>query len=152
MPATAKDASPVDRAAAELEAQIAALQHQVRQLEQPRVAAKPKPPTLWEKFVQVLQPPKRTPALPPRRDLFDVSPNPVKELAGESAAVAGREPDLFSPTRGRDQQEKLAHYLQAGSLGAQKPLRHVQRKHRQQFAVWLSLAIVVVVVLWIVVR
>ncbi len=148
----AKHESPVDRAAAELEQQIAALQKQVQQLEQPTQAVKPAPPTLWEKLAGALRPPSRTPALPPRRDLFDVSVNPVKDLEADPIAFTGREPDLFNPPRGTGEKEKLAHYLQAGSLGAQKPLRHVQRRNQQQFILWISLSIAVVIVLWIVVH
>jgi len=142
--------NPVDRAVADLEKQIKALEQQARQLEQPvTVPAKPPPARNWLR--DFLQPPSRTPALRPRRDLFDVPVNAVKTLEAETVPLHSREPDLFQP-RDPAQKEKLAHYLNAGTLGAQKPLRHVQRRNQRQFIVWLSLSVVAVVILWIVVR
>jgi len=81
----------------------------------------------------------------------------VKELEAEPIAFAKKpEHDLFAhplrlgtrPSRARrpgnrqvvPPQEKLAHYLGAGSIRSYKPLKRVQRQTRNRFFMWLGLS------------
>src|SRR6266404_7794759 len=95
-------------------------------------------------------PPKRELPTPDRvrQDLFDVSAEPLKELEAEPIAFAKKpESDLFAHPASFGNpavagtaaletaqvvppQEKLAHYLGAGSIRSYKPLKGVQRQTR----------------------
>jgi hypothetical protein len=108
-----------------------------------------------------------------RQDLFDVVAEPLKELEAEPIAFAHKpEPDLFStaasasathtsPTTSTvaletaqvvPPQEKLAHYLGAGSIKSYKPLKRVQRQLRNRFFMWLGLSFVALWIIWFVIR
>ncbi len=121
---------------------------------------------------KLLTPPPRGP-LPSstrsRQDLFDVTVEPLKELEAEPIAFAQRcEPDLFSKNESStplaaetrsavaenapEPDRKLMHYLSAGSIKSYKPLKHVQRKSRNRFFMWLGLSVVALWVLYAVIR
>jgi len=107
-----------------------------------------------------------------RQDLFDVPTEPLKDLEAEPIAFSRRtDSDLFmragtgatapTPTRrvGEGQidcmtkpDEKLAHYLSAGSIKTYKPLKHVQRQTRNRFFMWLGLSLVALWILYAVIR
>jgi hypothetical protein len=174
-----KSADPIDRAIVDLDRQIATVQRQLRQMEtQPgralehrqTGAASPVPAQTFAKFVKnVLAPPKRTvdPSFRERQDLFDVSAEPLKDLEAEPIAFAKKpEPDLFAHAPGTTAgpvaaletaqvvppQDKLAHYLGAGSIKSYKPLRRVQRQTRNRFFMWLGLSFVALWIIWFVIR
>jgi hypothetical protein len=129
---------------------------------------------LAAKFIkEMLKPPDRksaTPSYRTRQDLFDVPTEPVKEL--EAAPITlprAAEPDLFGTTekgeaaaagaKARAQidcapkpEEKLAHYLSAGSIKTYKPLKRVQRQTRNRFFMWLGLSLIALWLLYAVVR
>ena len=172
--------NPVDRAVADVEEQIAALQKQMRELEAAReggvhsqrirdgiTLARPQSTAeSMRKFVkEMLTPPEKRTAAPSyraRRDLFDVPTEPLKELEAEPIAFAQKtDPDLFSPsqTQGTTQidcstkpEKKLAHYLSAGSIKSYKPLKHVQRQTRNRFFMWVGLSLVALWFIYAVVR
>jgi hypothetical protein len=101
------------------------------------------------------------------RDLLDVGGSAISQLQ-EPPAEAARDsqPDLFShaaamqpqpgaqplgqPLAGgsararpsADAQEKLAHYLSAGTLRSHKPLKRAQREARNRFLMWIGLSCV----------
>jgi hypothetical protein len=105
-----------------------------------------------------------------RQDLFDVTADPLKDLEAEPIAFARKpEPDLFAnaPAPGNvvaagtsaletaqvvPPQEKLAHYLGAGSIKSYKPLRRVQRQTRNRFFMWVGLAFVALWIILFVIR
>jgi hypothetical protein len=105
-----------------------------------------------------------------RQDLFDVNAEPLKELEAEPIAFAKKpEPDLFAhpSSSGRPAaagtvaletaqvvppQEKLAHYLGAGSIRSYKPLKRVQRQTRNRFFMWLGLSFFALWIIWFVIR
>ena len=152
-----KSATPVDRAMADLEQQIAEVQRQLRWLEtHPEatpVAAESRTGMIKRFVKEMLTPPARRPTPPVRRDLFDVPAEPLKDLESEPIASLNRPaPDLFGSAGGDTHREKLGHYLSAGYGRSYKPLKHVQRRNRKQFILWISLSIVAVVLLWSVVR
>jgi hypothetical protein len=121
----------------------------------------------------VLRPPgERSPtsSTRTRRDLFDIPSEPLKDLEAEPIAFSRRsEPDLFvgteketgAPTGVKSQtqidcttkpEEKLAHYLSAGSIKTYRPLKHVQRQTRNRFFMWLGLSLIVLWLIYAVVR
>jgi hypothetical protein len=126
------------------------------------------------KFIKdLLRPPgERSPALSTRakRDLFDIPTEPLKDLEAEPIAFSRKaEPDLFAgieketaaPAEAKVQtridcttkpEEKLAHYLSAGSIKTYKPLKHVQRQTRNRFLMWLGLSLVALWLLYAVIR
>ena len=168
----AKRKTPVDRAVADLEAQIAALQHQMRELEagsegRPSAPTMPSKADGMTKFVkEMLTPPAKklsAPSYRARKDLFDVPTEPVKELEAVPIAFAQKpESSLFAQPDGTatavqidcsiKPQEKLAHYLSAGSIKSYKPLKHVQRQTRNRFFMWLGLSLVALWFIYAVVR
>ncbi|HUI07073.1 MAG TPA: hypothetical protein VL486_08705 [Verrucomicrobiae bacterium] len=169
MPFRRKSADPIDRAIDDLDRQIATLQRQLREMgTQPSGAAephRPEPPMqTFTKLVKgVLAPPRRSPdsLARSREDLFDVKAEPLKELEAEPIAFANKpEPDLFTHAPGAALEtaqvvpphEKLAHYLGAGSIKSYKPLKHVQRKIRNRFFMWLGLSFVALWIIWFVIR
>ena len=107
-----------------------------------------------------------------RQDLFDIAAEPLKELEAEPIAFAHKpEPDLFAtapaaaaytaPTASTaaletaqvvPPQEKLAHYLGAGSIKSYKPLKRAQRQARNRFFMWLGLSFVALWIIWFVIR
>jgi hypothetical protein len=118
-------------------------------------------------------PPKKStaPSYKTRQDLFDVSAEPHKELEAEPIAFSPKtEPDLFAGTTqarvgghavanapeqidcSTKPDEKLAHYLSAGSIKSYKPLKRVQRQTRNRFFMWLGLSFVALWLLYAVVR
>ena len=121
---------------------------------------------------EILSPPHDTAANRARQDLFDVAAEPLKELEAEPIAFAHKpEPDLFvasaasaiqtTPVSGTGAletaqvvppQEKLAHYLGAGSIKSYKPLKRAQRQARNRFFVWLGLSFVALWIIWFVIR
>ena len=170
-----KSADPIDRAIDDLDRQIATLQRQLREMgTQPGGGPEPRrseaPVQSFTRFVKgVLAPPRRsTDSLSrAREDLFDVKAEPLKELEAEPIAFANRpEPDLFTRAPGAvpasataletaqvvPPHEKLAHYLGAGSIKSYKPLKHVQRKNRNRFFMWMGLSLVALWIIWFVIR
>jgi hypothetical protein len=105
-----------------------------------------------------------------RQDLFDGGAEPLKELEAEPIAFAHKpEPDLFAtatatqttPTRSTvaletaqvvPPEEKLAHYLGAGSIKSYKPLKRAQRQNRNRFFMWIGLSCVALWIIWFVIR
>lgn len=162
---------PIDRAIHDLDHQIANLQRQVRDLDNDS-----SPPSMAETFARrvkhVLVPPRRAAdsSTRARQDLFDVGAEPLKELEAEPIAFAQRaEPDLFTQASAAvggvisgnaaletaqvvPPQQKLAHYLGAGSIRSYKPLKHVRRQTRNRFFMWLGLSFVVLWIIWFVIR
>jgi hypothetical protein len=120
----------------------------------------------------MLAPPKRVLRTSDRvrQDLFDVSAEPLKELEAEPIAFAKKpEPDLFAhPSSSGNPaaagtaaletaqvvppQDKLAHYLGAGSIRSYKPLKRVQRQTRNRFFMWLGLSFFALWIIWFVIR
>ena len=105
-----------------------------------------------------------------REDLFDVAAEPLKELEAEPIAFAKKpETDLFAhpplsvnpafagtaaleTAQVVPPQEKLAHYLGAGSIRSYKPLKRVQRQTRNRFFMWLGLSFLALWIIWFVIR
>src|ERR1041384_2864460 len=114
----AKRKTPVDRAVADLEAQIAALQHQMRELEagsegRPSASTMPSKADGMTKFVKdMLTPPAKKLAAPSyraRKDLFDVPTEPVKELEAVPIAFAQKpESSLFAQQAGQGTAAQVA--------------------------------------------
>jgi len=170
-----KRGDPIERAISDLDQQIATVQRQMRELGNgPDHAGAPSasPAETVTKFVKdMLAPPKRTarPTYQTRQDLFDVRAEPLKELEAEPIAFGQKpDPDLFTQAAVATgaiagngalesaqvvpPQEKLAHYLGAGSIKSYKPLKRAQRQLRNRFFVWLGLSCVALWVIWFVIR
>jgi hypothetical protein len=179
MPFRRKHADPIDRAIDDLDHKIATLQRQLREMETMPAGAldrsqagrlSPAPVQVLSKFIKnMLLPTKHAtdPSNPMRQDLFDVNAEPLKDLEAEPIAFAKKpEPDLFAgapsmsvgPSVAMETaqvvppQEKLAHYLGAGSIKSYKPLKHVQRQIRNRFFMWLGLSFVALWIIWFVIR
>jgi hypothetical protein len=139
------------------------------------VGATASPAEKISRFVKGIVPPSvhtTSTANRARQDLFDVAAEPLKELEAEPIAFAHKpEPDLFAtasasathttPTTSTvalesaqvvPPQQKLAHYLGAGSIKSYKPLKHAQRQARNRFFMWLGLSFVVLWIIWFVIR
>jgi len=159
--------SPVERAVADVEERIVALQRQMRELEASTsnsldpARAQSSTVKLTEAVKEILTPPTKKPVKPSdrrRRDLFDVPTEPLKELEAEPIAFAQKpELDLFTPVRPQidcstKPQDKLAHYLSAGSIKSYKPLKHVQRQTRNRFFMWVGLSLIALWFIYAVVR
>jgi hypothetical protein len=170
-----KTADPIDRAINDLDRQIATLQQQLREMEkQPaQTTGHRRPEAVVQSFTQavkdVLVPPRRSVnhSSQGREDLFDVEAEPMKELEAEPIAFANKpEPDLFARAPGGmhasgaaletaqvvPPHEKLAHFLGAGSIKSYRPLKHVQRKTRNRFYMWMGLSFVALWIIWFVIR
>ena len=177
-----KRSSPVDRAVEDLEKQIATLQKQMRQLSADGASGVTHSSSGGEAPVQefsrtekatrfvkdMLRPPPKKPVSPSyrtRKDLFDVAAEPLKELEAEPIAfVPKTDEDLFGATAATTAkaagqidcstkpEEKLAHYLSAGSIKTYKPLKRVQRQTRNRFFMWLGLSFFALWILYAVVR
>lgn len=175
-----KRPSPVDRAVEDVDRQIVALQKQLRQLSADgaargpssladnSTAPLPSPATAAVKYIkELLTPPNGAPLVSSHRsrhDLFDISVEPLKDLEAEPIAFSRKtEPDLFAKAQEsakRDGQgegvpgmnNKLMHYLSAGSIKTYKPLKHVQRQVRNRFFMWLGLSLVALWLLYAVIR
>ena len=128
------------------------------------------------KFVKdMLTPPPKGPGMPSyrtQRDRLDAGAEPLKDLEAEPIAFAQRQtPDLLSnnhrtvdskaigPATAATQidcstkpDEKLAHYLSAGSIKTYKPLKRVQRQTRNRFFMWIGLSFVALWLIYAVVR
>jgi hypothetical protein len=145
-----KTQTPIDRAIADVQHQIADLERRARETETPASAPHPRDTRdSWKQwFARPTRQSLRTAARSTRRDLFDAPATPLKELQ-DGAFPFEQQPDLFAQPR---EKEKLAHFLNAGPMKMRPPLRHVQRKNRQRFYLWLTLGIVVFVLLWLVVH
>lgn len=164
---------PVDRAVDDLDRQIAALQKQMRQLTHEPVQSpaieQASPANSVSGFFKRMVAPEKKPLTPSYRsipDLFDGGSGPLKDLEGDAVAFARKpDPDLFShvanPVGGggaeaavasAQAQEKLAHYLAAGSIKTYKPLRRAQRQTRNRFFMWLGLSFVTFWIIYVVVR
>ena len=175
MPFCRKPADPIDRAIDDLDRQIATVQRQLREMgTQPGRAHEPgcteAPGQTFTKFVKdMLVPPRRSvdSISRAREDLFDVKAEPLKDLEAEPITFANKtEPDLFTQAPGASlastaaletaqvvpPHEKLAHYLGAGSIKSYKPLKHVQRKTRNRFFMWMGLSFVALWIIWFVIR
>jgi len=123
-----KPLTPIDRAVADLERQIAELKRRARETEHALAQPRPKQGAWMNR-----------PAPPPRRHpLPDVPVEPLKELEQTELPFA-RQPELFSRSPEQAARRRL-------------PLRHQQRKNRERFYLWLGLGIVVLGLLWLVVR
>jgi hypothetical protein len=164
----------------DLDQQIATVQRQMREMEtQPERALERHrsgmvaiaPVLTFTRFVRDMLVPQRRavgPSCRERQDLFDVSAEPLKDLEAEPIAFAQKPapPDLFTHAPGMTAgsstvletaqvvppQEKLAHYLGAGSIKSYKPLRRVQRQTRNRFFMWLGLSFVALWIIWFVIR
>jgi len=170
-----KSADPIDRAIDDLDRQIATLQRELREAGTP--SARPGLPERsggsgrnFAQFVRnILAPPRRTVEVGShaRDDLFDVAAEPLKDLEAEPISFASKpDPDLFTRGPGASPspataletaqvvpaREKLAHYLGAGSIKSYKPLKHVQRKTRNRFFMWMGLSFVALWIIWFVIR
>jgi hypothetical protein len=140
----------------------------------PSAGATPQSPAqTFTRFIKdMLVPPGRaaSPTYHSREDLFDGGAEPLKELEAEPIAFARKpEPDLFANSAPAGSsasttttaletaqvvppQEKLAHYLGAGSIKSYKPLRRVQRQTRNRFFMWLGLSLFALWIIWFVIR
>lgn len=146
-----KSTTPIDRAVADVDRQIAELERQMRETEISAHSNDTRSAPFKTSLKKWLQPPPRrspTPAHTPKYDLFDLRVNPVKELEA-SAIPFEQQTDLFSRVPSG---EKLAHYLNAGSMKQRAPLKHVQRQNRRHFYIWIALGIVALGLLWLVVH
>jgi hypothetical protein len=175
MPFRRKPTDPIDRAIDDLDRQIATLQRELREVAtQPARALDHRrsetPVQTFTKLVKdVLAPPRRSADSfsRAREDLFDIKAEPLKDLEAEPIVFASKpEPDLFSHAPGVTPapaaaletaqvvppHEKLAHYLGAGSIKSYKPLKHVQRKTRNRFFMWMGLSFVALWIIWFVIR
>jgi hypothetical protein len=178
MKSRSKRGDPIDRAISDLDHQISTIQSQLRELSHDpasEIEAVASPAEKVTRFVKgILSPPEDTAAAAnrARQDLFDVAAEPLKELEAEPIAFAHKpEPDLFatataSPTSTAPirstaaletaqvvpTQQKLAHYLGAGSIKSYKPLKRAQRRLRNRFFMWLGLSFVALWIIWFVIR
>jgi len=177
MKSRSKRGDPIDRAISDLDHQIATVQRQLREMSHDpasEVGAAVSPTERVTRFVKgILSPPEDTAAASrARQDLFDVAAEPLKELEAEPIAFAHKpEPDLFAtatasatsaaPIRSTaaletaqvvPPQDKLAHYLGAGSIKSYKPLKRAQRQLRNRFFMWLGLSFVALWIIWFVIR
>jgi len=146
-----KSTTPIDRAVADVERQIADLKHQTRQAESP-APRQPARQGLWKEW---FAPPPRHMAATTRHAPLDVPVEPLKELE-QTPFPFEQQPDLFNPARGgvnpARSGDKFAQYLNAGPMKTRPLLRHVQRQNRHRFYLWLALGIVVLGLLWLVVH
>jgi hypothetical protein len=158
-----KRTGPVDRAVEELDRKLAALQRQMRELShrQPRQpgnagTASAAADSLGRFIRDMLAPPRRTvtPTYRVQRELFEADGEALKQLEAEPTSLALRpDPEPFAGLKQPGpSQEKLAHYLGAGSIKSYKPLRRVQRQARNRFFMWLGLSFAALWILWVVVR
>jgi hypothetical protein len=175
-----KRSRPIDRSVAELEQQIAAVEKQIRQQTgkpvpgaagtEPRTGVAAMSESVANFVKEMLVPPKKTvaPSYRARKDLFDVDAEPLKELEADAVAFARKpEPDLFSNAAqvahasqpastatavSPVSQEKLAHYLSAGSIRTYRPLKRTQRQTRNRFFMWVGLSFAAFWLIYVVVR
>ena len=143
-----KPPTPIDRAVADIEQQIADLERRARQTESPAAARPTDTRSAWTKW---FAPPPRRPAFSPRRVPLDIPVEPMKELEQHPFPFE-RQPDLFNRPSTDASSGKLAEYLNVGGLKIRRPLKHVQRQNRQRFYLWLVLGIVALGLLWLVVH
>ena len=104
-------------------------------------------------------------------DLFDAGGEAIRELEAEPLAFR-RPPDLFQglsnepgkpvaagpaaeKRRGSEPatiDQRLAQYLSVGSLKTYRPLKHVQRRERNRFFMWVGLSLVVAFLVYVILR
>lgn len=130
-----KPKTPIDRAVAELEAQIAALKDQLRRGQVAPNQPPPPPRSWWDWFL----PPSRRAPSAMRRPLPEVPVEPLKELE-DSRWPFERQPDLF---------HRPAPKAQDRFVG-RPPLRYIRRLAFRRLCLWLSLGVVVLALLWLV--
>ncbi len=164
-----KRSLPIDRSMRDLDRQIAAVQKQIRQITHQAdrtgpVTARPgqvdssKRSERVTKFMKEMLATTRragTPAHHKRTELFDGGREAIKELETPEpdligAKMATSAASSTNSTPGA--QEKLAHYLSAGSIRTYRPLKHVQRKQRNRFFMWIGLSCAAFWLLYVVVR
>ena len=143
-----KPPTPIDRAVADIEQQIADLERRARQTESPAAAQPAATRSAWKAW---FAPPPRRPAFSPRRAPLDIPVEPMKELEQHPFPFE-RQPDLFNRPSADASTEKLAEYLNVGGFKIRRPLKYVQRQNRQRFYLWLILGIIALGLLWLVVR
>jgi len=146
-----KPTTPIDRAMADVERQIADLEQKMRATESTHHDHPAPPSRVTDTVKEWFRPPSRRFPVSARHATIEVSAEPLKELDDGSFPFAHQpEPDLFSHAKSS---EKLAQYLNAGGVKQQRqPLKHVQRQNRRQFYIWLTLGIVALGLLWFVVH
>jgi hypothetical protein len=170
-----KRGDPIERAISDLDQQIATVQRQMREAtngSDRANASAGSPARTVTKFVkEMLAPPRRSASSinQSRQDLFDVGAEPLKELEAEPIAFGQKhDPDLFTQAAVATgaiggtaaleiaqvvpPQDKLAHYLGAGSIKSYKPLKRAQRQARNRFFVWVGLSCVALWIIWFVIR
>ena len=154
-----KQASPVDRAAKQVEEQIRSLERQIQEFNSGRTVPQSEPSgaRLAGYFKELLTPPQTKPVAGARtrHDLFDLPDEPLKDLAAESVKFNARvEPDLFAqPVSAATVHDgKFAAFLSFGSVKTYRPLKHQQQANKKRFYIWVGLALAVLGVAWIVVR
>lgn len=145
-----KPINPVDRALADVNAQIADLERQLREMK-PGTGAPPPAPKANGFIKSILTPPEPTAPQRPARRVPEIEINPVSELDPEPLPFVRREePDLFTarPNNATPPGDKLARLLGVGALQGYKPqLKRVERETRHRFLKWLGLSIVA---LWLI--
>lgn len=164
-----KHSQPINRSMRELDRQIAAVQKEIRHLTLDSAhisAAEPsKSKTVANFMKDMLATPRKSaaPTYRPRNDLFDVGNEPLKDLEADPVAFARKpEAELFTARASSSTvtpamtdtsaQEKLAHYLSAGSIRTYPQLKHVQRRQRNRFFMWIGLSCAALWLIYVVVR
>ena len=154
-----KQESPVDRAARQVEDQIRVLERQIQELDSGKTVQQTEPSgvRLAGYFKEMLTPPqtKHIAGTRSRRDLFDLSNEPLKDLAAEPVQfIARTESDLFVPpvSTTSTHDGKFAAFLSFGSVKTYRPLKHEQRENKKRFFIWVGLAVAALCLVWIVVR
>jgi hypothetical protein len=125
-----KSSTPIDRAVADLERQIAELEQKTRQSETPS-----QPTGKWKEW---FAPPPRHMTTTTRRPLPNIPVEPLKDLE-QAPLPFERQPDLFNRPV-------------AKSAKPRAPLGHAKQLNRRRFYLCLGLGIVVLGLLWLVVH
>ena len=165
-----KQTGPVDRAVADIERQIQTLESKIQRLDSPESVEQPPPFVAGiTQFVKdALRPPsKKMPAVAKRErhDLFDLPADPLKDIEADKTVLpASAESSYFHQHPGAtatitrttaavSSEKKLAQYLNAGTFRTQKPvLKHIQKKNKQHFIMWVAMSVVALWLIYVVVR
>jgi hypothetical protein len=156
-----KELKPVDRALADLQAQIKSVERELAAAQ--AAPAAPRRAAAFKGFLkEVLTPPGKAAApagARAKRELPEVVSDPMHDLEADAIPFAQqREPDLFThaarqPAVAGDSEDRLGKFLAAGSLRPPKPiLKGMQRKNRNSFFLWLGLGLATVWLIIVVVR